>query len=60
MLEVYCESYEQYRQAEATRLKRILKSSKYTVTYTNKANKENEVPHPALRIKREALDIMQA
>lgn len=60
MLEVYCESYEQYRQAEAEIKTHFKKFKKYTVTYTNKANNENEVPHPALRIKREALDIMRS
>ena len=60
MLEVYCESYEQYRQADSEIKAYFEKFKKYTVTYTNKANNENEVPHPALRIKREALDIMRS
>ena len=60
MLEVYCESYEQYRQAEKALADHFKEHKKYTVLYTNKAGHENEIPHSALRVRRDALDQMRS
>lgn len=60
MLEIYCENYEQYRQADEELKAHFKRTGEYTVKHTNKAGHENDIPHPALRIRREALEMMRS
>ncbi len=60
MLEIYCDNYEQYRQSDKEIKTYFKKNKKYTVSYTNKGGHENEVPHPAIRVRRESLELLRS
>lgn len=60
MLEVYCSNYAQYRQADNEVAKHFKEKKSYLVEYTNKAGKTNLVPHPSIRIRDNALQMMRS
>lgn len=60
MLEVYCSYYDRYAKAAIELAEHVKETGSYMTTYVNKGGHENEVPHPALKIQKEALSEMRS
>ena len=59
-LAAYCQAYATMVQAEKELRAHLRQHKKLTVTYVNKAGADNEVPHPAIKIARDAATTMKA
>jgi P27 family predicted phage terminase small subunit len=59
-LAAYCQAYATMVQAEKELRAHFRKHKKLTVTYVNKFGAENEVPHPAIKIARDAAATMKS
>lgn len=59
-LATYCQSYSIFVQATKEVRKHQREAKKLTITYTNKAGFENEIPHPSIKVARDAAATMKS